>query len=161
MTTPVKDHRPRQIQGIKYGVARCRVDFDDLTAAATSEVITFAEAIVNHPTGAEAVPTNARVMFAWINLLEEFAGGSVSAITMDLGDAGNDDELVAAEDVFTGASTGVKTGAGAYTLGTFEAAYTPILTFEATDDNVVNLTAGAVEVCIAYQAVDSDSIVKS
>lgn len=158
-STPVKHHRPIEIQGKEHGIARCKVTHAELTDADTSQVITWADAVTSHPTGAFSPPANARIVDAWIVRITDGAGGSVSALTVSLGDAGNDDELLATADIFTGAkaTAAISVANGAYTLGTFETAYTPILTFTSTTDNLVNLTAGEWEFCIAYEEISTES----
>jgi hypothetical protein len=157
-STPVKHHRPIEIQGIEYGVARCKVTHADLTDADTSQVITWANAVIAHPTGAFSPPAKARIMNAYLIPVTDGAGGSVAALTVSLGDAGNDDELLAAADIFTGAKAAnpILPANGAYTLGTYEATYTPILTFTSTTDNLINLTAGEWEFVIQYEEVSTD-----
>lgn len=157
---PVKHHRPIEIQGRKYGVARCRVNFDDaeVDLAAASAVVTWAEAVTNHGTGAHAPPANSNIVDAWLIRVTDFVGGAISAITVSLGDAGNDDELLAASNIFTGAkaAAAITTQDGVYTKGTFESAYTPIITITATGANLDALTAGAFELCIAYEEISAD-----
>lgn len=141
----------------EVGIAKCRVAHSDLTAAATSQVLTFNTLAKEY--GGRQIPANSRVMYAWINVIDGFAGGSVSAIVAKLGDAGSDNELITNVSVLDGAE-GLKTVTGAYTLGTFESAYAPIITFTATDDNVVNLTSGVIEVFIQYQSIKTRAATK-
>jgi hypothetical protein len=159
-STPVKHHRPIEIQGIEYGVARCKVTHAELTDADTSQAITWAAAVASHPTGSFSPPANARIMGAWVTRITDGSGGTVDALTVNLGDAGNDDELLAAVDLFTGskATATISIENGAYTLGTFEAtAYSPILTFTSGTGNLVALTAGEWEFCVAYQEISTDA----
>jgi hypothetical protein len=77
-------------------------------------------------------------------------------VTIKLGDAGNDDELIEAVSIM---STGLKVGSGAYVLGTFEAtAYAPAVVITTTDGTCAGLTAGVLEICIAYQVIDTVSL---
>jgi hypothetical protein len=144
---------------VTYGTARVLVTHADLTAAATSEVLDW-DTLVDAAFREGAVPTNARVTYAWANLLEEFAGGTVSACTLSLGDNGAATELINAVDVFTGAGTGLKVKDGAYTLGTFEADYDAKITVTTTTDNVVSLTAGKIELFIQYEALNTDALLQ-
>ena len=142
--------------GITLGVARLRLTHADLTDADGSQSFTFNSLALGK--GESVVPANARIMSCHLNLLEEFAGGSASAVTLSLGDAGSGTELINALSVFTGAGTGIKAGNGSYTLGTFEAAYAPLVVIASTDDDLDNLTAGIVEISIVYQAIETASL---
>jgi hypothetical protein len=115
------------------------IEHSDLTAAATSEAIALG-----------TLPANSFVLGHEIYIETLFSGGSVSAITLDIG--GTDaDAIVDGHDVFTGAATGRLTGS---TLGVHNAGYfgaeAMVATFVATGDNVVNLTAGKLTVTIPY-----------
>jgi hypothetical protein len=140
---------------LTVGVAKCRITHEDLTDEDTSQALTFNTLAVG--TGDSPVPATARIIYAWINIIEPFAGGSASAVTAILGDAGSSNELITAVSIFTGAS-GLKVKTGSYTLGTFEAAYAPIVTIVSTDDDLDNLTAGIIEVCIQYEAISTSSV---
>lgn len=121
-------------------VLSLRVTHEDLTAAAVTQAISFATL----PSGP--------VWFleTWADLDEAFAGGSISALTIDLGDAGDVDEILDGVDGF--ATLGSKSIRGARAYGYMEAGHTPIVTITATGDNVVNATAGeaVVYLRIAY-----------
>ncbi len=121
-------------------VLSLRITHVDLTAAATTQAISFATL----PSGP--------VWFleTWADLDVAFAGGSISALTVSLGDAVDHDEIL--DDVDGFATLGAKSIRGARAYGYMEAGHTPIVTITATGDNVVNATAGEVVVyCrIAY-----------
>ena len=147
----------QNLQGTTRGSCRCRVSFDDaeVDQAATAAVITWAEAVANHPEGASNPPANSRIVDAYLIRLTDFVGGAISVINVDLGDAGNDDELIAAADLFTGAkATAAVTTAIVAATRVFEAAYTPIITFAATGANLSVLTAGAFEMVLVYETPD-------
>jgi len=114
----------------------------DLDAAATTQAIAVA-----------GFPANAAPLFAEIKRNAVFAGGSASAVAITVGDAGAANELLTTTSVFTGQTlnTWVQT-TGAALNGKFqrEAAYAPLVTFTATDDDVDNLTTGSVTVRIYY-----------
>ena len=85
----------------------------DLTAAATAENIALS-----------GFPANSIIVGACLELDTDFSGGSVSAITAEIGDAGDTNELAAAVDVFTGAGAGIKDGEPTAVTGFgFHAAY--------------------------------------
>lgn len=160
MTT--KYQKPIEIQGVQLGTARALLTHEDLDAAATSQTFTLTALVAAHVQGAEAVPANAQILGAAIVRLEDFAGGSSSAVVVDLGDAGDPDELVDAADVFTGAKAAeaLSFANGTYSLGDFEAAYAPQVVVTATGDNVDALTAGRVEVEIFYRAYSTAARVR-
>lgn len=154
--------RPQTINGVTSGVAIVQLDTDDLSAAALTETVNLTTLRNAHPGGqASVVPANARIMKMWINLGAEFSGTGVLTCTIDVGENGGDvDELMAAEDIFTAAGTGIKIGAGAFTLGTFAtAAYDADLIITTTGANVALLDAGRLEVHIQYEAHTTDSLV--
>lgn len=114
-----------------------RIQHSDLTAAAHSESI----AITGFP--ADSFPLG-----VIIELDTAFSGGLSSSAAVEIGDAGNTDEWMAATSVFAGVAAGLYTdgGAGAVAAGRllmmwFEDAYTPVATVTA-DVDVVDLDAG-------------------
>jgi hypothetical protein len=150
-------------QGVTHGTAVVRLSHTDLTAAALTETVTLDALRVAHPDGqAGAVPANARIMYAHVNLITPFSGGAVATCVVDVGDTADPNELIAAHNVFTGATTGPGTTAGAYALGSLEADYPgdgAAVKVTTTVANVDQLTAGAAEICILYQALTSDALV--
>jgi len=119
-----------------------RITHADFVAAATTET----EAITGFP-------ANAAPLFAEIKVETDFSGGSVSAATVTVGDAGSANELLTSTNVFTGVqNTAWIQTTGAALNGKFqrEAAYSPILTITTTTDNAVNLDAGSLLVRIYY-----------
>lgn len=122
------------------------ITHEDLTAAATSETV--------EDVAANAFPARARLRGYYVELDELFAGGSVSACTVDIGvAAGEADVLSDALNVFTGAGTGEKFGSGTNSVSTQPLALGGKrlrVLVAATDDNVVNLTAGELTVVVDY-----------
>lgn len=119
----------------------------DLTAAATTETIDFSSQI----------PAGATVLARFIKVDTLFSGGSVSACTVDFGDADAATGWFNGENIFTGQATGVRAKPG--TLGAIVsgaaadvklAARTPKLKFNTTGDNVVNLSAGSLTAYVQY-----------
>lgn len=87
-----------------------------------------------------------------LNLVTDFSGGSVSACTLSVGKSGAETNLLAATNVFTGASNGFANatlGTGATALQVFfntgDVLDTRVTT---TNDNAVNLTAGAAQIMV-------------
>ena len=139
---------------VKHGVAVCRLTHENLTDNDTSQTFTLSS--LNTDTGESAVPANSRIMYSWINVITAFEGGGNSAVVIKLGDAGSDNELITNVSVM---STGLKVQSGAYTLGAFEAtAYAPQVVVTTTDGTCAGLTAGVLEICIAYQTIDTVSV---
>lgn len=119
------------------------IDTSDLTDAATSQAVSLGT-----DDAGNSFPANARVIGATCHVLTAFAGGSVSALTMQVGDAADPNELLVATDM---TATGFTDAPGVYTPWTLEAtAYAGLATFTSTDDNLDALTAGKVEVYIHY-----------
>jgi len=141
---------------VTLGVAKLRINPARLTAAATGQTLTFNALAFGQ--GESQLPANARITYAWINIITPFSGGDdVTALTLALGKAGATTELLTAVSIFTG-STGLKPKTGAYALGAPEAAYAPVVTLAATDGNLNTLTTGLVEVLIQYEAISSASL---
>jgi hypothetical protein len=115
----------------------------DLTDADTSQAISM--------TG---FPTNAIPLYGSIDIQTAFSGGSVSEVTVALGDS-DPDGIVDEITCFTGITAGIQpTVAGVEAFkGSVEAAYAPVLTFTSTTDNLVNLTAGALAARLYFTRV--------
>ena len=132
--------RINQVNSLRVKKRQLQVTHADLTAAATSEAIDIGSAF-----GDDVV-----VLGCLIDVTTLFSGGSVSAITAEVGiDSGDTDAMMTALDVFTGAATGKKTGYGVGPAGWY-GGIQPSILFSATGDNVVNLTAGDLTVTIYY-----------
>jgi hypothetical protein len=157
MTT--NHNEPQRIDRlITHGVARCRIDPSTLTAAAAlTQVIDLNTEAARD--GGSPFPANARPMFAWVNVLTPISGPAVASCLVKVGDAGADDEQLIDVSVFTGAA-GILPKSGAYALGSFELAYLPIVTLTATGANLDVVDAGLLEVCISYQAINTDSVTR-
>jgi len=92
-----------------------------------------------------------------LNLVTDFSGGSVSACTLSVGKNGAETGLLAATNVFTGASNGYANatlGTGATALCVFfkkgDVLDTRVTT---TTDNAVNLDAGAAQILFNVEPV--------
>ena len=84
--------------------------------------------------------------------LVAFAGGTVNACTVILGDVGDDNGLVTSSSVFTGVTIGapiVTPSAAQYALRS-ESGFLPILTIATTAGNVSALTAGSLLIRIPF-----------
>ena len=107
MTSPLVQNQAIQRNGIEYGVAVCKLMWSDLTDADTEQTITLAALVAAHPIGASKVPANAIVGRTSIRRITDFSGGTVAALTFNLGDAALPSELAGTVDIFpTTASKG-------------------------------------------------------
>ncbi len=111
------------------------------------------------------IPAGAIVTDVWWSLGEEFAGGSISAATLEFGPAGVDaDGWISAENVFTGAGTGYKDTAlsdrgqllyNSVPLQYFcTAARTPRLVLRLTGDTADHLTTGEATIWLTYMRLN-------
>ena len=121
----------------------------DLTAAATTDTVDFASTL----------PDGSLLMGISYDLIEVFAGGSVTACVVDLGDGTNADRFIDNVDIFTGATTGFAfetadtVGDGADTGGLplqLTAATTFRATVTSTTDDVDQLTTGILNIYLDY-----------
>jgi len=123
------------------------VGFADLTAAATTQVIAFDNVL----------PAGAIVVAASVDLPTDFAGPSITAMTVDVGDA-DADRFINLTDIFTGAGplvesqadVGVGLDRSLAGDAIIPAAVTPDLLFTATGANVSAATSGAMTANIYY-----------
>lgn len=151
----VKHDNPVKIQGVTRGVCYAYLDTSDLSDEDTSQTVTWAALVAAHPDGASSPPANARITYAHANLIAVFSGGSVSACTLALGDAGDIDEQLTAFSVFTGATLGLYPKTGTYAGTAIEASYTPIVTVTTTDGNLADLDTGKIELALHYEIIDT------
>lgn len=132
------DALARKIAGFDIKKISTTIGHADLTASATSQAIDLGDAL----------PSGAYIIGRTITLATAFSGGSVSALVVDIG--GTDaDAIVDGESVFTGATTAKAGTSGINPFGALGGQQLTA-TFIATDDNVVNLTAGSVTIDILY-----------
>jgi hypothetical protein len=121
------------------------IGFADLTTAGASQVL---------PIGA-ALPANARILGVALHTFTPFTGGTVSAMTIDIGSTGDADALIDGADAFTAAVDGqTSTRPLGIAPNKLFAASTQInATFTATGDTVDDTTAGAVTIDILYTCI--------
>ncbi|KKL92166.1 hypothetical protein LCGC14_1887410 [marine sediment metagenome] len=123
------------------------VGFADLAVAATTLVVPFDDEI----------PAGAIVVAASIDLPTDFAGGAISAATVDVGDA-DADRFINLTNIFTGAGPltdsqadpGVGLDRSLAGDAIIPAAVTPDLLFTSTTADLDALTAGAMTANIYY-----------
>jgi hypothetical protein len=129
-------------------VRSCRIQHSDLTAAATTESKSVGSGGIASSAAAGALPDVAHLAGWCVDVDTAFSGGSVSACTLKLGTAADDDALATAIDVFTGA-TGFPKAGTAGVLGFMGAPWggeTLTAKFTTTTDNTVSLSAGDVNI---------------
>jgi len=134
------------------------IQFSDFTAAATSEEL---DINVKYPTN--AFPSNARIKDMMFHNITDWAGTSITAVTVEIGDTGDPNEGLTAVSTFTGVGAGIITpaygtkldGSASDTPPWFEAAYVPTITLRATGANVTALTAGKLRVAILVEPIQA------
>jgi hypothetical protein len=125
------------------------VTYADYSDSDTSEALDL-----NATFTSNAFPANVMMIGGWLQLYQTFGGGTVSAATLILGDAGDDNELVASKNVFTGQALGLKLGINTNVYPQ-EAAYVPLLQLDTTDGNIDTLSSGVVGVFIQWIEIPS------
>ena len=152
-----KQRGPHTFGAFTTGSATIALTHADLTAAAPSQTLTFAQLLGSHPKG-QAIPADATLEIVEVLLITEFAGGLAATAVFIAGEvAGDTDELFTAVNVFTGAGAGKTQKNGALSLPVFAAAYVGQVSLTITGDTVDNLTAGALEIRFAYRASIADN----
>lgn len=114
----------------------------DLTDADTSQTVNIGAAL----------PDNARIIGVSIHTVTAFSGGSVSALLVDVGSAGDVDALIDGAALH---STVVDGQAATRPLGIapnklFASSTQLVATFVSTGDDLVNLTAGACTIDVLF-----------
>jgi uncharacterized cupin superfamily protein len=146
----IRDQRLKFMPELYYSQ---RVKYSDFSAAATTEELdlhaTFASNLIHE---------NIILTACWIQRVTDFAGGSVSAATISIGDDADADELLTASDVFTGAKATAEfaatPGAAHWTEAfQWEPAYIPEALLTTTGGDVNTLTAGEFIVGITYRPI--------
>lgn len=127
--------------GQAIGVLAIPFGHADLTTAGTAQAVDLSA----------TVPENIKVIDVWVNQVEVGAGGTISALTMQLGDAGDPNGLMTAIDVFTGSDLGLRYQAGTPTeYLSNEAALGLIATMTSTAGNLDTATTGSWIVYLRY-----------
>ncbi len=141
MPTAYKSNRP---VGRDQQEARIRVDFSELTAAATTETVDLV-----------TLPTGAQIDLCVVDLLTTFSdAGSITDVTVEVGTASDADAFVTSTDVFGPA-------AGQYRADGANPSASGVLVkakFTATGDDLgdgaaTNLDDGLVDFVIRYTVV--------
>lgn len=98
-------------------------------------------------------PANVRRKGTMLYLREVFAGGTISACTFEMGDAGDPNGLHEATNVFTGATTGYLANitTSAEYAPRFEAAFIPSITIRSTTGSINEHTTGEIWIGIKFE----------
>lgn len=126
-----------------------RITHADLTDADTSQTITLR----SYLDSTDPLPEGIRAGEYMIDIVEDFAGGTVNAITLILGRSGDDNAYLTSTSLFTGATNQfVDTPAAAeYAMRTFNGTdFAPLAQFDTTAGNCADLTAGIVDIYIPF-----------
>lgn len=114
-----------------------------LTASLTQEVD------LNVAFPQNTFPTNVQRLESYIRRVTDFSGGTISALTAQVGDTGDPNGLLTATSVFTGVGAGyTETPAAAEFTQRLETAFVPTLLLTSTTANLDQLEAGELWVCI-------------
>lgn len=134
-----------------HRIWRGRVTHADFTAAAGSEALNLRTLFAS----TNPIPDAIQVGEYQVDLVEVFAGGSISAATIIFGETtpvNDTDGYLTSTDVFTGATLGIKDVPGAALYAPrYRATPTPILTLATTGDNVVAAASGVLDILIRYR----------
>lgn len=96
-------------------------------------------------------PKNVVVLWAGMYLQTDISGGTISAATVDFGDAGVGDGLIDGTDVFTGAANAWSDDSDEPEEDAhLETAFVPQLTIATTGGNTNTITAGKLELFIMF-----------
>lgn len=144
--------QPQTFQGVTHGRAIVRLPYTALSAEASlSKVLTFAE--LRSARGYSEIPANALIIDAQVIRHGDFEGPSITAVVVDVGDAGAPTELISGADVWTGAKATADIEMSVPSPTPFEpAAYVAQVTITATGANLDQLTAGVCELAISYRS---------
>lgn len=126
-----------------------RITHADLTDADTSQTITLR----SYLDSTDPLPEGIRAGEYYIDIVEDFAGGTVNAITLIIGRSGDDNAYLTSTSLFTGATNQfVDTPAAAeYAMRTFNGTdFAPLAQFDTTAGNCADLTAGIVDIYIPF-----------
>lgn len=130
-----------------------RVRYSNFTSAATSQALSLNATFTANP-----FPPDAFIqMGAYVDLIQVFSGGAVTAATVILGDAGATNGLLTISNVWTGATTTriCTPAATEYDDVALETQFVPLLTLVTTTANVNVLTQGILDVYIPYSLAPS------
>lgn len=115
-------------------LSKYTVDYDDAD---------FAQASTSATTTLFSLPAKTVIEYLVVKHTVAFTGGSISALTLDIGDASNADELLASYDLTQAVADGTFETVALNYIGSFSSATNIVATLTATGDNLDQLTAGS------------------
>lgn len=118
-------------------LSKYTIDYTDIAAAATSDTETFL-----------SLPEKTMIEYIVVKHSTAFSGGSISALTVDIGDASDADELLSAFDVFQTVAEAANEVVSCVYIGAFASSTNIIATFTATGDNLDQLTQGSLDIWV-------------
>lgn len=102
-----------------------------------------------------SLPANSVVVYARAKTSTAFSGGSISAITLTVGDTGSATRYLGSYDLFAAVSDTNLSQNAAITPWDNAATFNVQGTFNPTGDSLANLTAGAVAITIGFIVIPS------
>lgn len=132
--------------GIKFHVRTLTLD-TALTDADTSQAVSIAA-----DDDGNTFPANARPISAHTLVVAPIAGTGIAALTCQIGDAADPDEMLVATDLFGDARNSWTDAPGTATAWRLEGtAYVPLATYDSTGGNVAAVTGTVVHVISYYK----------
>jgi len=124
-------------------LSKYTVSYADIAAAATSDTETLL-----------SLSSKTLIEYVVIKHSTAFVGGSVSALTVDVGDSGDADALISAFDVMATVAESASETVSVIYIGAFASATDIIATFTATGDDLDQLTAGSVDIWVKTKGMN-------
>lgn len=131
--------------GIKLHIVTLVLD-SALTDADTSQAVSLAT-----DDDGNAFPANARPISAHTVVKLGIGGSGISALTAQIGDAADPDEMMVATDLFGDAVGSYVDAPGVATALRLEAAYSPQVQYDSTGGNVSAVTGTVVHIIAYYK----------
>lgn len=124
----------------KYTLAYNDSDIAVASTSATSTILSLASKTV--------------IEYIVVKHTTAFSGGSISALTLDLGDASDADELLASYDLTAAVADSTFTTVSTVYVGSFASATNIVATLTATGDNLDQLSAGSVDIYVKTKGMN-------
>lgn len=124
-------------------LSKYTIGFADIAAAATTDTESFL-----------TLPEKTVIEYIVVKHSTAFAGGSISALTVDIGDASDADELLSGFDVFQAVADAAREIVSCVYIGAFSGSTNIIATFTATGDNLDQLTQGSLDIWVKKKGMN-------
>lgn len=131
--------------GIKFHVRTLNLD-SALTDADTSQAVS-----IQADDAGNNFPANARPISAHTLVKRAIGGASISALTVQIGDAADPDEMLTATDLFGDALNSWTDAPGVATAWRLESGYVPTAQYDSTGANVSAVTGEVIHVITYYK----------